>query len=662
MAVAPRVSEDEANAVSGTENIPRRSDRQPGLTGRSLLVAVVLTVLAGLWVRQSEIVVLATQISESVPAIPGLAALVLLLLVNVLLRRLPRVRPFSRGELAVIFLFVTISSTVMGIGVMQFLFALITTPFYFTTGGIPSVRPLLPKWLMVTDTTAIRRLYEGSPTGRVPWELWWRPGLYWLGFFLALWWTMYCLMALFYRAWAEDERLSFPLVSLPLQMTSGETSGTPFFRNRLMWAGFAVAAVYNLVNILHAFYPSFPAFGKDLDMSPAFTNPPWSELKPLMFQFRPEMIGLGFLISTEISLTVWLSYLAMKLGSVMGVSMGYPPGKLPYEQEQGIGAYLVLAVMLVWLTRRWLRQAWQAAVSGAPAGPEGIRFRWAFGGLFGGFAVVWAFATVAGMAWWVSLVYIALVLAVALVYGRLRAEAGVPLVWLFPFYMQKNMLIYTFGSQPFAASGQTTLPTWALFTFLARGYFPAMTGYQVEGMELARQANIDARRVVFAACLAVGLGFALGWYNHLVPYYHYGAAQLRGGIWGSWISVPEYQEAARLPGTPKMPVIPRVYATGVGAIVVFALWLLRLRFAGFWLHPLGYAMTCSYGSLIWGSFFIVWLLKSLVLRYGGMALYRRTVPFFLGLALGHFAMAGILWGLMGAWSGDAVQGYPVFFG
>ena len=100
----------------------------------------------------------------------------------------------------------------------------------------------------------------------------------------------------------------------------------------------------------------------------------------------------------------------------------------------------------------------------------------------------------------------------------------------------------------------------------------------------------------------------------------------------------------------------------MGAAVALILALLRLRFATFPLHALGYAMTCSYGDLIWGSFLIVWVLKTLELRYGGMAFYRRTIPLFLGFALGHFATAGIFWGLMGAWTGEAVKGYPVFFG
>src|SRR5688572_28331605 len=77
-----------------------------GIGLRTWIVALFLTGLAGWWVRQADIVVVACQITESVPAIPGLAALALLLAVNPLLRRIPWARPFSRGELLAIFLFV----------------------------------------------------------------------------------------------------------------------------------------------------------------------------------------------------------------------------------------------------------------------------------------------------------------------------------------------------------------------------------------------------------------------------------------------------------------------------------------------------------------------------------------------------------------------------
>lgn len=665
MAVSPELRAERREELPAGASVPPAKD--PALTVRSLALSVFLTVLAGAWIRQAEIVVLATQISESVPAIPGLAALVLVLPLNALARLasrrgLLRIRPLSRGEVIVIFLFVTVASTMMSVGVQRFLISLITAPFYFTRAGIPSVREHLPVWLTVQDPEAIRRLYERAPDGRVPWGLWWKPALIWTGFFLLFWWTLYCMMALFYRAWAEEERLSFPLAALPLEMT-GEGGARSFFRNPLMWTGFGLAAFYNGVNIVHALYPSFPAFGKLYDFSPAFPDAPWNAVAPLQFHFRPELIGLGYLVSTEVSLTVWLSFVAMKLAAVFGVAQGYPPGQLPYMQEQGIGAYLLLAVVLVWLGRRHLRSAWRAAISGRQrAGAEGIRYRWAFLGFFGGFAALWAFTTAAGMAAWVALAYLVIVFAVALVYGRLRGEAGVPLVWLFPYFQQKKVLLYTLGSHPFLASGRETLPVWAMFTFLSRGYFPSVTGYQIEAMEQARRTGASAGRIALALVLAVGVGLAVGWYVHLTPYYEHGAQHLRDGIWGTWITLPEYQAAAQYETTPALPDRPRTLATGVGALVALGLSWLRLRFAGFPLHPLGYAMTCSFGNMIWGSFLVVWLLKSLALRYGGMAFYRRSVPLFLGFALGHFAVAGIFWGLLGAWVGDAVRGYPVFFG
>ena len=39
----------------------------------------------------------------------------------------------------------------------------------------------------------------------------------------------------------------------------------------------------------------------------------------------------------------------------------------------------------------------------------------------------------------------------AVVYGRIRAQTGVPMVWLFPYHMQSQALYYTLGSAPFAA-------------------------------------------------------------------------------------------------------------------------------------------------------------------------------------------------------------------
>lgn len=63
-----------------------------GLTWRAVVISVVLTIVCGIWVRQAEIVVIATQISEAVPAIPALGVLILLVAINPLLRTIAEAR------------------------------------------------------------------------------------------------------------------------------------------------------------------------------------------------------------------------------------------------------------------------------------------------------------------------------------------------------------------------------------------------------------------------------------------------------------------------------------------------------------------------------------------------------------------------------------------
>jgi hypothetical protein len=62
----------------------------------------------------------------------------------------------------------------------------------------------------------------------------------------------------------------------------------------------------------------------------------------------------------------------------------------------------------------------------------------------------------------------------------------------------------------------------------------------------------------------------------------------------------------------------------------------------------GYALANTNSlDYVWCPFFIAWLLKTATLRLGGIDLYRRALPFFLGLILGDYVVPGV-WGLIGA--------------
>ncbi|GIX06827.1 MAG: hypothetical protein KatS3mg115_1230 [Candidatus Poribacteria bacterium] len=84
-------------------------------------------------------------------------------------------------------------------------------------------------------------------------------------------------------------------------------------------------------------------------------------------------------------------------------------------------------------------------------------------------------------------------------------------------------------------------------------------------------------------------------------------------------------------------------AGGLG--FVFLLYSLRTRLLWFPLHPSGYVLSGgAWGGMIyfWFPVMVAWLLKTIVLRLGGLPTYRRTQPFFLGLVLGDFVPRSVL--------------------
>ena len=70
--------------------------------------------------------------------------------------------------------------------------------------------------------------------------------------------------------------------------------------------------------------------------------------------------------------------------------------------------------------------------------------------------------------------------------------------------------------------------------------------------------------------------------------------------------------------------------------------LFRHRFPGFPLSPIGFVSATTYpANQSIFSIFIAWSAKSVILRTGGIGLYRKASPFFHGLMLGYFVGVGI---------------------
>jgi hypothetical protein len=99
--------------------------------------------------------------------------------------------------------------------------------------------------------------------------------------------------------------------------------------------------------------------------------------------------------------------------------------------------------------------------------------------------------------------------------------------------------------------------------------------------------------------------------------------------------------------TPGPPDHTALWAIVTGAGVALVLQALKLQFAGWPLHPLGFAVSGSWSmNTIWVPVLIAWAAKALTLRYAGLRGYRMLLPFFFGLILGDFTI-GCLWPLIG---------------
>jgi hypothetical protein len=103
----------------------------------------------------------------------------------------------------------------------------------------------------------------------------------------------------------------------------------------------------------------------------------------------------------------------------------------------------------------------------------------------------------------------------------------------------------------------------------------------------------------------------------------------------------------------------RLSFLGIGAGLMAVFSVLRYAFPWWPLHPIGLAICFSFHiGQSFLSFLIAWIAKSLTLRLGGITLYRRAVPLFVGIVVGAFIgtgmcfIADLIWFPM---SGHAVE-------
>ncbi len=665
----------------------------------TIIVALILAYASVIWTREAELMAFACQITESVPPMTSLGWLLLLTAIAVVFGGLAR-RAGERSllgrllahfampgrQMMYVYAFITIATIIFSVGVMCTILPELATLTYYSdaSNDFAEASEYVNGALQVTDVEVVRQLYEGSDesltgagagsglrgflngpvwrTKLVPWGAWLPPVLTWSLFLLVMFGTMQCIAAMAEREWTLSERLPYPLVEIPLGITEQRSfaSGIPFLRDPVMWVGFIVGASYGIHEMIAATTFAFPQMGRQYPISRLLTEYPWSVIGGGFNVFlMPEAYGLAFFAPQDVLLTATLAWICYNLFKV-AVAAGGGQIRAEIYRDTAAGTFVGVLLAALWVARRPIWQALRGAfgvrhdsdelppghvwlMRGAILGILFICGFWYWMGLPGHYIVVAMFIFMAG----------------AIGHARVRAVAGAATPWIFPHSAMTETYVRLFGANSIGGEGNFR-PFAALFNvrWIDRGYVHSGLAAQLESYNMARRGGMDFRDMSMMLAIAVPIGLALGWWMYLGTYYDHGANILGGstGAGGVRVRYAE-QDATWAIGlvTAPMPVEPASWwGFGIGVLLALGGLIVRNIVLRFPFHPVGFLVALTYGQRFWAPFGIVWIIKELILKLGGVGAYRRAMPGFLGVVIGHFFFTGIVMGLA------KTTGLPIF--
>jgi hypothetical protein len=503
--------------------------------------------------------------------------------------------------------------------------------------------PYLKPWATVTNQgNALTWLVDGLPPGAsVPWSVWGVPLFWWLTLILPLVFMALCCAVILRRQWVEHEKLVFPIMQIPLAFARGMAPPNripAFLTEKRFWIGFAIpfgVMMYNMIGYFTPVIPQFPYFG---------SAPPiiFGEGFPgVDVNFRPEILGISYFVNLDVLAGFWFFYM---LGIVqVGVAnrIGYViPGYDNYTSInpmldwQNMGAFVVFVGWAFWRARLHLRDVAAKAFGRRPDiddSDEMLSYRVAVFGFLFGFLYIVIWLNRLGMSVPIACFLLAGVFIIYIGVSRIVSEAGLPFVRS-PMTAQV-LVYYSVGAANMSLQTMTAMAqTYGPLSEIKSSFMPAF----VQSGKLAEIGQRWHRGLGWSIMIAAVLGVVISLVWTIYLGFDQGTRQFTNGWWFGRIgSTIPYDETLVKIRSNAGPDAERLTFFGVGSALMFLFMSLRARMPGWPLHPLGFMLSYSWPArAIVSSMFICWLIKSVMMWVGGIELYRKGQPFFLGLIFG----------------------------
>ena len=575
---------------------------------------------------------------ELFPMILMMLYVPLIFLVNPLTRALGG-RGLSTQELVAVMVMGLMGSAIPSIirDVMRY----ITSPFYFASAEnqwTDYVLPYLPHWAVVgadsVEAYEARMFYEGLRPGEtIPWAGWAVALIWWSAFIGVILFACVAIAVILRRQWDEHERLPFPMPEVVASLARG-SEPVPGVRalprllvSRLFLIGAAVPFSVIMWNCIPYFWPNWPAFNLTEYGRVGITR----DFPDLYYKIDFYVIGFAYFTSTEFLLSIWFFHIlailqigiTQRLGAATNADLGQ------YYQCMGALAFFVLWGL--WMARRHLAQVFRKAFSYAPDvddSQELLSYPVAVWGLLIAFVFLMGWLRSAGMEYYQAalfllssvIVYLGLAKVIAMT-GLVSLRSPTDSTWLIPDFL---------GSQRFTPHNLAGFSLMQGMRAMNKG------GFMPSASNAARLSDFFTR-----GKRAVGWGVAIfgivGIVACLVCWAYLGnetgAQNWEGGdYWGYWAYNKITTLQKNLPGVQWEGF--RYWGTGV--VVMGLLTALRYRVAWWPFHPVGFAIGWNWPIRASAfAVFLTWAVKMVILRVGGINLYRRCRPFFLGMLVGY---------------------------
>ena len=612
---------------------------------RTILLGLLMAVTVNIFPAWSSLILHSSRMDYAHVSVAFLVPFLALVFITQILVR--RGIGLSSSEMIALCCVGLVAATMQGEWLSGYLLGTISSPHYFAT---PENRwaelllPHMPNWAILTDQDAIRYFHESIPPDQpIPWGAWAQPVFWWMTLVAALLIGSLSLTTIFRRQWAENEKLAFPVAAGLIELTGEDDRSAlnQLFKSRLFWIGFGITfgmIAWNTIGWSVTGWPEIPLLrNRNLRIGRGF--------QPIMFVVHPMTIAFGYFTKSEVLFSIWFFHVLAILQAGLFNRIGYEIGGAdPWGSFhtaigwQSFGGMIVFVGWGVWVGRHHLRDVFRQAVfreKRVDDSNELMSYRTAFWLFVGCSVYAFLFLHQAGLGLLPSSIFWFGTAVLYLGLARIIVESG--LVFIRGPIIAQAFTWHTLGPAVISPEGAIAIGLTQTFFCDAKTLgITALAHVPRLGQTLTAQARRTLGPLVIGGCILGAM--AVMWFTLYEAYrgvgaYNFGVISFRGAG-GS--AAESYQVIAKRLTQTFGTDWKRVSFLGIGGVLTAGMIGLRYWIPGFSIHPIGFAVGAS---LIMrssaSSIFLVWAIKSIILKLGSLTQYRQYAPLFLGMMAGH---------------------------